>query len=293
MNLGLFHTNNIAEKTNTRVLTQFKSRTPLSERATAVTFSFASAIAIGVALIAFNCKTEDKHENYKNYPESVIPKTIEVRYSNTHVLVKEPGAERRALIAAKSIESINSALPAKLIQKVVMEKYSAILDPKKIFCTQAYYCREDSIIYIGACSLSDSLSSVIIPSHEEAHAYFNRDLADVDKQHLDSLYNKVRKIILRHEFEQEHPLIQLFCESAYGVKDCGHPWSNTDEFFASATTVLKYFHKEFFENLNAMEQKNSKRAHFARYCAREVVDAFGNARIFDDQVYVRLGLSKP
>lgn len=91
-------------------------------------------------------------------------------------------------------------------------------------------------------------------------------------------------------------LISLFTESSYigGFigSYLGHPYTNEKELFASLTLVLKYFPSEMIDRLLQLQSSEPETGALARKIISEVINIWGNDRIFDPEIYKEFGRKK-
>lgn len=153
-------------------------------------------------------------------------------------------------------------------------------------------------------SFSDSTFEYVL-FHENAHCYLT--------EHHNKLYPIMDELSLRMSGiggnlgikAETLGLEALFTESTYiqwealskkniSIKsDAGHAGDGPSELFASTSTVLYFFPKEFFEFLAIIEKNNIKYpgyALLAKETARTVVLAYGEKHLFSEEVYEKLGL---
>lgn len=123
-------------------------------------------------------------------------------------------------------------------------------------------------------------------------------------------YRRLSPNPLIREISSKPGIEYLFAESIYITlraslqgndslkSSAGHPQQGTSELFASASTVLYFFPKEFFgfvEAIERFEKEDNKYLGYAeltRKIARNVVLSYGERCVFSDEVYQKLDLEK-
>ena len=194
------------------------------------------------------------------------------------------------------------------------KKQKILLDNKEKYI----WTVNNGTIYGSSKSFSDSTVKYTL-FHENAHIYLEEQLKEVS-QEMRKLHLRVsggweyKPNLMRETAEEansrlkkpETPgLSNLFTESTYikwralekGIcikSDVGHAGSNPDELFASASTILYFFPKDFFEFLDIIKKDSVKHpgyAQLAKEVARKVVSIYGENRIFSDEVYEKLNLN--
>ena len=140
-------------------------------------------------------------------------------------------------------------------------------------------------------------------THEASHVFY-RQLSVKRSQPVWAAYEQMMKKIGEIPLPQHlsfvgslegnsfytNKFLSLFRESAYYPNAGGHPHSNDGELFASMTTILRHVAGPFFYKICRI---GIGKKEMAIRAATAVVRAWGNARLFADEVYQRLGLPIP
>jgi hypothetical protein len=142
--------------------------------------------------------------------------------------------------------------------------------------------------------------------HEISHLYMDYSLDSAANSLIEARYLSMMKLSKLPTYDKtipplkvdRHPLIGLFDESAYlkGADPIyGHPAFAEWELFASASTVLKFNHEEFFARVGRLKTNKRNRALYAAAMdfARLTVALWRDVKVFPDAVYTNLGLSVP
>ncbi|MDO8538648.1 MAG: hypothetical protein Q7S21_07245 [archaeon] len=91
-------------------------------------------------------------------------------------------------------------------------------------------------------------------------------------------------ILQTGKMSKEHPLMLAFDESTYLQKinpslkideNMGHPWRGPKEFFASTSTILRHFPKEFIEQTAKLHELNNEYYKTAMDVAKHTVEVYG------------------
>lgn len=146
------------------------------------------------------------------------------------------------------------------------------------------YDPKSDTVALSSASFTESVKNpqigYMLLTHELAHRFAN-DLKDsgTKQKYIRNLSTIAEKIAKKAGVEmpygtglfgpsdeiENNKLFRLFDESWYtkekrepGSSGTGHPYSNFDEFFASATTVLRFFPEEFTKQAKQMNVDNIK-----------------------------------
>lgn len=244
-------------------------------------------------------KVDDKGDSQEIYSIDTLfkPKSIVISSDNASVFFED---EKYADNSKKALD--------------IYDKYCAYSQEKKqkiflygqedMWTGHWSFNDYDSCIYGVQEAPDDSIRVLLVMFHEKAHAYFYGIVAGSynDDVGLYQLYEQMNKIIYSSDIVvfyvskpppeevRQHPLAKLFTESAYSKSSHGHPWSDHEELFASTSTILCFFPKEFFERLAGLEETNPEYAKLAKEIARKVVSCYGNNRIFPNEIYEKLNI---
>jgi hypothetical protein len=243
----------------------------------------------------------------------LVPKTYIVRSGNTILLMDDGSLAAKARTLADDVESFNSAIRRGRKQTVVL--IPSILPSEEAAAesnVEASFNPFDSTVTATKSLLDKPVFLAPTAFHEMAHSFYDIELADLGKEHAGVLVENYVLMMRRTPCRpypplsvprsglENHPLVSMFDESSYflakGVQvdsAYGHPYDNDSELFASASSVLRFFPREFFARLLRLEKTDKRAAELARKIAIDVLRAYGSRPLFPAEAYTGLGLTHP
>jgi len=220
----------------------------------------------------------------------------------------------------RGIAHVNKQLPLnKKINRLVAVRLS---EGNSVDVINAFFDPEQNriLVFFGGKKAGNEICENVA-FHEAAHGYYHNGVNGEKKLRAvvqayaqlmlkyrqGELYETIRKAdkldLPTYFFENTplkygstageiHPIARLFDESNYPelIDRGGHPYDNSDELFASASSILKYAPSGFFAGVEKLKGEDPESAGLALQIARAIIEAWGDERIFPKSVYKKLGL---
>ncbi|MFA6489408.1 MAG: hypothetical protein WCT52_01895 [Candidatus Micrarchaeia archaeon] len=238
----------------------------------------------------------DKYHQYKINIECYSGEFYRLKFPGVTAFAQAPSIKENIVRILPLIGEINRNLPQNSRTNLLVF-YSA----PGVFMTELSYNKEFRCIYgfEEALEFSDYSRPAIF--HEQAHAAYWH-LVVPSQENLVSLNQLYRRFHAALFVPYDKcALVQMLSENSYAnIRDYnelfGHPYTNlnenfaSNELFASTSTILRFFHLEFFGRL---ARKDKDVSGLLYEIAAGVVQAWGSAKIFADEVYWKLGLPVP
>lgn len=243
--------------------------------------------------ITFTASTIDNEGNTNiiyQLDTVVLVNNYVVQIGQTKVMVEEPQFKQPAQLAALEIETIRKLLPGNHIQLAVFRSFNH-QDSFEIEMSLNMRYGSDSVIYGTVGVLEDSILRLTKPFHEMAHAYFERSLSKKCSVEIANLYARAIATTNYRAYPnfsllgppndiEKESIFSLFDESNYvtervSISNYGHPYSNEEELFASASTVLRHFSADFTSKLAAMKAHNPRLGKLAEKIVCVIKRAYG------------------
>lgn len=238
----------------------------------------------------------DRHRQYKINIECYSEEFYRLKFPGVMAFIQTPSIKEKIVRVLPLIEGINRHLPQDSRTNLLVF-YAA----PGVFMTELSYNKEFRCIYgfEEALEFSDYSRPAIF--HEQVHAAYWHLVVPSKKNlaALNQLYGRFHAALFVPY--DKCALVQMLSENSYAdIRDCnelfGHPYTNlnenfaSNELFASTSTILRFFHLEFFGRL---ARKDKGVSGLLYEIASGVVRAWGSAKIFADEVYWKLGLPVP
>lgn len=205
--------------------------------------------------------------------------------NNLDITILSPRAETIKSYFSKDTEKILPAFNSFLMEKV---EFLHVTPMKSSSSFEGLMT-----ITINPEDFKDEQTLQIIITHEMSHFYWSEFSKNIFYRGNKIIYNRFQSLMgtLRGHTE-------LFDESTYLKNvswDFGHPYDNLHELFASTTTVLKFFPKEFMQKvskLNIEDQKVHKEV--AKFVVEQYVNhpAYKKNPLFDNKILEFLGIKQ-
>jgi hypothetical protein len=271
----------------------------------------------------------------------IVPKSYRVSYGSTLGFAEDTLAVRQAQDWALRIDEINSDprinVKAKLFVPCArypgahhLEYRTSEGDVSEAIHGSTTLLSPAYIFLWDNCS---NTAGYTAPFHEISHIFFFSAIDSAKRGALEAIFNRradaldsawnsleapdssrgAESFVSFAQFAKSDPFFMLFSEVAYSDDGGGHPYDNTSELFASASTVMKYFtrrqmanafHKflsdtsltlrnnrqDFFARLEGLEKTDPETAADAREVAKIVAEAYLPKKPFPLSVYQKLGI---
>ena len=157
--------------------------------------------------------------------------------------------------------------------------------PDEIAGGSALFRAFDSTAYLSSSDLSEALTARMTAFHESAHDFFETAMDSASKSPITEAYAKIffngRIVDGNNNIVGRSPPVPfmlgvLFKESSYvREKAFGHPQDNPGEFFASASTIMRFYPEKLARGISVIERTDSGQAQEAKDACLAVRQAYG------------------
>ena len=212
-----------------------------------------------------------------------------LKFPGVVAFVQSPSIKEKIAGVLPLIEEVNRHLTPESKTRLLVFYRS----PSGFSLTEASYNRRFHCIYGFEDVLEFDDYSRPAVFHELAHSAYHYYISDSSKIDLGQLH--MRLDVYSSILYKDSIPIKLLSESNYSnIREyndiAGDPCRSPNELFASTSTILRFFHSEFFDKVSAVDKATSDLFYAI---AIGVSQAWGFAKLFADEVYARLGLPVP